>query len=513
MIDFSRRTLLAAPALLTLGARGWAAGTDHLFKLGVASGEPSPDGMVLWTRLAPSPLAPDGGMGDRRVPVRWELAADEHFTRILQKGETVAEPAWGHSVHVEPRGLAANRPYWYRFIAGGETSPVGRTRTAPAPGVVLDKLRFVFCSCQKYEPGYYAAYRHMLAEDPDLVLFLGDYIYEKGSENKDDVRKHELSEARDLPTYRQRYALYKLDPLLQAVHHAAPWVVTWDDHEVANDYDDLLDEFNGDPAEFAKRKAAAYRAYWENMPLRAFSRPAANGAMQLYRTVDWGALAQFQVLDNRQYRGPRGCQPADLIARHAEYVKLVQDCPDLHSDRTFLGRAQEKWLATALGKTRARWNVLAQQTIMSSLIRVNPADEKGPPVFSADVWAGYPMARDRILRHWAEARTSNPFAVGGDIHSFEAADMRLTPDGPPVGAEFVGGSITSLFHDPTLKLEAKRSGVRFAENEVHGYGRADLTTAHAEITFRAVADTRYENSPISDLAYFAIEDGRAGIRA
>jgi alkaline phosphatase D len=508
---FTRRSIIAAPALLTLAARGWAAGEDYPFTLGVASGEPSADGMVLWTRIAPRPRDPDGGMGSRTVPVRWELAADEHFAHIIRQGEAIAEPAWGHSIHVEPRGLAPDRPHWYRFIAGGEKSPVGRTRTAPAPGVAPDRLRFVFCSCQRYEIGYYTAYRHMLAEDPDLILFLGDYIYEGGAE-AGDIRQHGMPIAQDIPTYRQRYAVYKLDPLLQAAHLIAPWVVTWDDHEVANDYDNLLDELNSDPVAFAKRKAAAYHVYWENMPLRASARPGGDGAMRLYRTIDWGSLAQFQVIDNRQYRGPRACQPPGLIEKHVAYAKLVRDCPDLHADRTFLGRPQEKWLANMLGRTKARWNVLTQQTIMSSLIRVNPADEKGPAVFSADVWAGYPMARDRILHNWAEARTPNPFAIGGDIHSFTAADMRLRPDGPPVGAEFVGGSITSLFHDPALKFEAKRSGVRFAENEVHGYGRAELTAGRADITYRAVADTHHEDSAISDLTRFTIEAGRPGIQ-
>lgn len=512
MTLFSRRAMLAAPALLTLATRGWATGSDYPFTLGVASGEPSPDGMVLWTRLAPRPMDPDGGMGTTRVAVRWELASDEQFTTIVRHGEAIAAPEWGHSIHVEPRGLAPARTYYYRFIAGGETSPVGRTRTAPAPGAMPDRLRFAFCSCQKYETGFYAAYRHMVADDPDIIVFLGDYIYEVGSERKDDVRVHTLSEPVDLAGYRQRYALYKLDPLLQAAHHAAPWATTWDDHEVANDYAMDLDQLNGDRTIFRRRRAAAYRAYWENLPLRRFSRPAADGGMQLYRTLDWGRLAQFQILDDRQYRGARACQPPELLARHVEYTKLVPDCPDLSTDRTMLGRTQEGWLGNALGTTKARWNILAQQTILSSLKRVNPADEKGPSVFSPDVWAGYPVARDRILRRWADAKTPNPFAIGGDIHSFTAADMRLSPDGPPVGAEFVGGSISSLFHDPYLKMEAQRSGVRYAENEVRGYGRVDVTAGRADIVFRGVANARLADSGISDLARFTIENGRPGIQ-
>lgn len=509
---FRRRDILAAPAVLTLSSRVFAAAPGDPFTLGVASGDPAADGMVLWTRLAPEPFTPTGGMTAARVPVRWELAADPDFRRIVRHGTAVADPAWGHSVHVEVSGLAPARPYWYRFIAGGATSPVGRTRTAPAPGAMPAKARFCFASCQHYETGFYAAYRHMVEEEPDLILFLGDYIYESNSA-REVVRRHINPPVTDLPAYRIRYANYKSDPLLQRAHAIAPWANTWDDHEVANDYANLLDEDNGDPLAFARRRADAYRAFYEHMPLRRAARPD-GAALTLYRALDWGALAQVQIVDNRQYRDPRACQPPALLAEHKRYLSLVPDCAELHDPaRTMLGARQEAWLSDKLGRTRARWNILAQETIMSSLNRVNPQDVKGPPVYSSDVWAGYPAARDRILARWQDARTPNPFAIGGDIHSFEAADMRLSPDGPPVGAEFVGGSISSLHNDPYLKDEAARSGVRFAEYRVRGYGRIDLGGGQADITFRALADATKEDSPVSDLARFTIEAGKPGIAA
>lgn len=518
MIEFRRRDLIgagvAAPALLSLPTRLFAAAPGDPFTLGIASGEPSADGMVLWTRLAPEPYAAGGGMAARRVSVRWELATDPDFRQMLRWGVAVADPDWGHSVHVEVTGLAPGRPYWYRFIAGGVASPVGRTRTAPPRGQMVDKARFCFASCQNLETGHYGAYRHMAADEPDLILFLGDYMYE-GNPGKNRVRYHVNSEPRDLAGYRVRYANYKSDPLLQRAHAIAPWANTWDDHEVANDYDGLTDENNGDPVAFARRRAAAYRAFYEHMPLRHSARPHGD-RLTLYRTLDWGSLAQVQLIDDRQYRGPRACQPPALSAEHRKYLNLVPDCPELHDpSSTMLGGVQEKWLMERLGRTTARWNLLAQETIMSSLNRVNPADRAGPPVYSTDVWAGYTAARDRILRRWVEAATPNPMALGGDIHSFAAADMRHPdrPDGPPVGAEFVGGSISSLANDPFLEEEAARSGVRFAEHRMRGYGRVDLTASRAEITFRQMADATNPDTPASDLARFTIEAGRPGIAA
>ncbi|MET0238694.1 MAG: alkaline phosphatase D family protein [Sphingobium sp.] len=517
MFAMNRRQLLAgagvSAAILTMGARAAGLAPQGLFTLGVASGEPVSDGMVLWTRLAPAPLEGDGGMPPTAVPVRWEVATDEGFRRIAASGTARAQPEWGHSVHVEVSGLQPARPYWYRFIANGETSPIGRTRTAPARDAAVERLRLCFASCQKYEAGFYAAWRHVAAEEPDLILFLGDYIYEGAPSAKDAVRLHKNPEPMDLAGYRVRYATYKLDPQLQAAHHAAPWAMTWDDHEVANDYADASDERNSDPATFLRRRAAAYRAYFEHLPLRPSMRPVGPD-MKIYRTLDWGRLAQFQIVDDRQYRGARACQPPGSVEAHKKIASLVDPCPNLGDPaRTMLGADQDRWLMDRLVSSKARWNILAQQTIMHQQLRTGPAAPDAPPKVPADTWTGYPAARDRIFRRWAEANTSNPLALGGDIHAFAAADLHHPdrPNDPPVASEFVGGSISSLFHDASFKPLARSNGLAFAENEVRGYGRMDVTPQGAAITFRGLADALREDSGVSDLARFSVEAGRPGL--
>lgn len=512
-LAYSRRAAiggaLAAGSLFSIGAYAATGLPRGLFPLGVASGDPEPDSVILWTRLAPQPMAPDGGMPAISVPVRWEVAEDENFVRIARSGTARAEPHWGHSLHVDANGLLPGRPYFYRFIVGGEASAVGRTRTAPARGTTVDRLRICFASCQKYEAGFYAAWHHVTAEDPDLILFLGDYIYEGAPNHKDAVRLHQNPEPIDLAGYRARYATYKLDPQLQAAHHAAPWALTWDDHEVANDYAGALDQGNGDPAKFLRRRAAAYQAYYEHQPLRV--RPPRGPDMRIYRTLDWGDLAQLQIVDDRQYKGPHACQPPGLIKAHKPYESMIGDCADLHdAGRTMLGRAQEKWLDSRLGSSRAQWNILAQQTLMrqAALRKVD-----GAPRYSADNWSGYPQARDRIFRRWVEAGTSNPLALGGDIHAFAAADIRDPdkPDGAPIAAEFVGGSITSLRQDPDFKPLAAANGLAFAENEVRGYGRLDIDSKGGVVTYRGLADARREDSAIADIARFSLEAGRPGL--
>jgi len=511
----TRRALIGggSAAILTVAARGAERLPTGLFTLGVASGDPLPDSVILWTRLAPQPLDAAGGMPPIAVPVRWQVATDERFAHIVRTGEARAEPRWGHSVHVDVRGLRPASRYFYRFLAGGETSAVGRTRTAPAAGTPVERLRLAYGSCQKYESGFYAAYRHLVADDPDFVLFLGDYIYEGAPTAKDAVRLHRNPEPMDLGGYRVRYATYKSDPLLQAAHHAAPWVLTWDDHEVANDYAAALDQNNTDPAAFLLRRAAAYQAWYEHQPVRAA--PPLGPAMRIYHTLDWGRLAQFQIVDDRQYRGARACQPPGLIEAHARYRTLIQPCPDLYAaNRTMLGDAQERWLMQALGDSRAQWNLLAQQTLMHQQGRIDADHPERGVQYSADNWSGYPAARDRIYRRWVEARTSNPVALGGDIHAFAAADVHdpAQPDAAPIAAEFVGGSITSLFHDASFKQQAAANGLVFAENEVRGYGLVDLTAKEGRVTFRGLDDARDPQSGIRDLVRFALEPGRPGIR-
>jgi alkaline phosphatase D len=510
-----KASAIGAPALLTMSARATVLATgDYPFTLGVASGEPWPDGMVLWTRLAPRPLEPHGGMPPQRTAVRWDVADDEGFTRIARSGTAFADPATAHSVHVEVSGLRPGRRYFYRFIAGGEVSPTGRTRTAPARGAPVDSLRFCFGSCQKYESGHYAAWTHVVAADPELIVFLGDYIYENAPTD-DGVRRHVNPEPFDLHGYRVRYASYKLDPLLQAAHATAPWLSTWDDHEVANDYAGALDEHNSDPATFLLRRAAAYQAYWEHMPLRAFAHPSGPSA-RLYHTLDWGTLAQFQIIDDRQYRGSRACQPPGLVEAHTQYLVNVLDCPQRHDPaRTMLGQPQENWLLDQLGTTKAQWNLLTQQTLMAPFAQIDPAHpERGADLHGADRREGYPAARERIFRRWAEAKTPNPVVLSGDIHAFAAVDIRHPdhPEGAPIAAEFVGGSITSLYHHAQFHDEARANpGFRFAENEVRGFGKVELTHGKAAVQFRGLADARDPLSKASTIASFDVEAGRAGI--
>ena len=291
----SSAALAALPAWGTAAAGGarrrvrWEADP---FQQGVASGDPDATSVVLWTRLCPRPAEHGFGMPPEVFEVRWELAENESFSRGVRRGSTVATPQLGHSVHVEVHGLRPGRHYWYRFAADGAQSPVGRTRTLPAPDSMPGELRFAFASCQHFEDGLFTAYDAMRRDQPDLVIHLGDYIYEgPGQEKK--VRRHNGPAKRSIETldeYRQRHALYRSDPSLQAMHRDCPWLVTWDDHEVENDYAGAISEKKGfDPAAFLVRRAAAYQAYYEAMPLRASSLPR-GPHMDLYRSASFGRL-------------------------------------------------------------------------------------------------------------------------------------------------------------------------------------------------------------------------------
>jgi alkaline phosphatase D len=300
-------THLTAP--LVRRAFGQSAPTSDPFTLGVASGYPLPTGVVLWTRLAPAPLVPGGGMPREAVAVEWEVASDERMSRIVQHGAVTAVPEWAHAVHVEVEGLEPGRWYWYRFRAGRAVSPVGRTRTAPAADSVPDRLRFAYASCQHYEQGYFVAYRLMRADDLDLIVFLGDYIYESTT-SRPRVRQHGAPECHTLDDYRIRYALYKTDRDLQAAHAACPWIVTWDDHEVSNDYANDRGQVLNGREWFLARRAAAYQAYYEHMPLRRQMVPF-GPHMRLYHRLAFGGLVQFHLLDDRQYRAHQPCTPPE----------------------------------------------------------------------------------------------------------------------------------------------------------------------------------------------------------
>jgi len=478
------------------------------FTLGVASGYPQPDGIVLWTRLAPDPLA-GGGMPKTAVAVDWEVAADDAFRRIVQRGREVAEPGFAHSVHAEVRGLEPSRWYWYRFRAGREISAIGRTRTSPSHDAEAERLRFAFASCQQYEQGYFVAYRHMAAEDLDLVIHLGDYIYES-SWGRNHVRAHGADEPVTLNEYRNRYALYKGDADLQAAHAAFPWLVTWDDHEVQNDYADDRSQ-NLDPRNlFLLRRAAAYQAYYEHMPLPSGMRPR-GPALHLYTRSTFGRLAEFSVLDTRQYRSHQVCPRR---GRGGSNVVDAEFCRErLDPNLTMLGAAQEQWLREGLAASRARWNVIAQQTMMAQADR-KPGDGQS---FWTDGWDGYPRARQRLLRFIAERRIANPVVISGDVHMAVVADLKTDFDdarAPVVATEFVGTSITSqgMSQKRIDAIAAENPHIKFANSLRRGYTTIELSAKRCTTHFRAVYSVSDPRSNIRDLAAFTVETGKPGAR-
>lgn len=507
----ARRRLLQAgasslllPACATRRARPAPSFASDPFSLGVASGEPQADGFVIWTRLAPDPLADEsgaGGMAPEAVDVEWLVAEDEHMRKPVREGIALAEAAWAHSVHVEVEGLKPDRPYWYAFRVGPWQSKIGRARTTPKLGAAVAGLRLAFASCQHFETGYYAAYRHLVADNPDLILHLGDYLYE-GSSNL-PVRRHEAPrEPRTLADYRRRHACYKRDPDLQAAHAQAPWLMTWDDHEVDNDYAGLHGSEASESAEiFAARRAAAYRAYWEHMPLRLRARPSALD-MPLFTVCDYGALLRIQMLDTRQYRSDQPCGNAERLGG-----QVVANCAErIEPARQMLGPAQEQWLLHGLDQSRAQWNVMAQSLLMA------PLDQRPGPgeAHWSDGWDGYPAARERILNFIAQRRPSNPVVLGGDIHSFWATE--LSASGVPVASEFVGSSISSpgISHEAITAMRPDNPHVKFCDARFRGYVRCDISPAGWRTDFRALADVRDPASAVSTLASFQVEIGRPG---
>ncbi len=475
------------------------------FSLGIASGYPTPEGVVLWTRLAPEPHA-GGGMPQAAVEVAWEIAADEAFRKIVRRGTEIAMPRWAHSVHAEVAGLAPAHSYFYRFHAGGVTSPTGRTRTAPASSAAAERMRFAFGSCQQFEQGYYTAYRHMAQEDLDLVVHLGDYIYES-SWGRDHVRKHDAGEPVTLEEYRNRYALYKGDPDLQAAHAAFPWLSTWDDHEVQNDYANDRSQHLDARDEFLRRRAAAYQAYYEHMPLPPRMQPRGPDAM-IYTRLQFGRLAVFHVLDDRQYRSYQVCARP---GRGGSNVIRSDDCPErLDPKLTLLGQEQEQWLHEGLAAGVARWNVIAQQTLMA---QVDRAMGKGQS-FWTDGWDGYPKARERLLGFIEDKSVTNPVVLSGDVHTFAVADLKVDfdrPGLPVVATEFGGGSITSQgpSQKQTQAWQAENPHVIYANGTRHGYIAMELTAKRCTARMRAVNE-KEPNSPVHTLAAWTAEDGRPG---
>ncbi len=491
------------------------------FTLGVASGDPTPESVILWTRLAPTPLE-GGAMPDVGFEVTWEISNDDSFDTIVSSGTERAVPGLAHSVHVDGTGLDPDTWYSYRFRLGQYTSTVGRTRTLPAPNAQTSSLRFGFSSCQNWEAGFYAAHRHLAGEELDLMIWLGDYIYENGPtgspiESADgEPRRHNSPEITDLAGYRNRYALYKTDPDLQLHHATRPWLITWDDHEVENDYAAATSE-KADPVDqFLARRAAAYQAWYEHMPVRLD--PPAGPDYKIYRDFVWGDLAQFFVLDGRQYRGD---QPTDgqIVAipgfEDGELPVRTLGPTALDPEHRYLGREQETWMRDGVNNSDQTWKVLAQQVFMHGM---NIFPGQNSPVTVTDSWDGYFANRQEILQGFVDDGVENLVVLTGDFHSATVGDLRADPydlSAPVVGTEFMATSISSSFpqagSDAAPLILAFNPQIKFLDPE-KGYTVCEVTPSTWTATFRSLANARDVDSAISTVATFIVDSGTAGAR-
>ncbi|HCT77280.1 MAG TPA: alkaline phosphatase [Micromonosporaceae bacterium] len=473
------------------------------FKLGVASGEPAPDGMVLWTRLAPSPLNADGqgGMPNADVTVEWQVSTNDRFTSLAASGSVPARFADAHSVHVEVAGLAPDFDYFYRFRAQGHISPVGRTRTAPAFGTVGRDLLMAMTSCAHYESGYFTAYRRLAEDRPGLVLQLGDYIYEDAA-TAGSVREHLGAEIVSLADYRRRYAQYKSDPDLQAAHAAAPWLVVPDDHEVENNYATMVRADNSPAltaAQWTARRTAAYRAYWENMPLRNAQKYNGN-SIPLYRRVRWGTLATFHMLDTRQFRSDQACGDGWKVCADADLAS-----------RSVTGAAQESWLLDGLGQRLGTWDILGQQIFFARRFDAAGAS-------SMDAWDGYRASRNRIQQGWVARGVRNPVVLTGDVHRSWGNNLKAdyaNPNSATIGTELVTTSISSGGNgsgSTTIPDVATNPHLKFYSDR-RGYVRTTISPTQIRADFRTVASVTEHGAPASTLKSFVIQEGLPGLQA
>jgi len=491
------------------------------FQLGVASGDPSADGFVIWTRLAPEPFD-TAYLGQTIFEVAWEVAEDSGFSRISKQGTAWARPHLAHSLRAEVAGLAPGREYFYRFRLGRYESPAGRALTCPAADASPEMLRFAFASCAHYEQGFFSAYRAMADDRLDLILHLGDYIYEEAWGDR-RVRQFEPLEAVTLDDYRRRYTQYRTDPDLQAAHAACPWLVTWDDHEVDNDYVGLTSEHElcgGEPVRkaFHARRAAAYQAWYEHMPVRS-SRLRPEMAIQIHGATDWGRLARFYVLDTRQHRSVQVC-PAQPTAERCDLArgrKILfggagganfidpneSSCKAALADesRTVLGDAQERWLDGALTGSNAAWNLLAQNVMVMT---VAEGTVESPRHYS-DAWAGYPPARERLFSALTKHGTANPVVLTGDIHSFWVNDL-ANADGRPAGVELVTSSIATSTYDKSAVLPLN-PGAKYHDGTHNGYVRCELTREKLRADIVTITDRVDPRSSTNVAASFEVRSG------
>lgn len=517
-----RRKLMAAAGGLVLFSgvtrygRAWAAPklAGYPFTLGVASGDPWPDGFVIWTRLALEPLGEHGGMPMAVVPVRWEVSEDERFDRIVRSGEALARPELGHSVHVEVDGLLPHRHYWYRFfIEGAEASPTGMVRTAPAAGDLPDRIRLAVAGCQHFAGGWFSAWRH-LGREPDLdaVFHYGDYIYDHPAGPRSDKirdaggkvvdRRHLGGETYSLDDYRRRYAQYKTDPDLQAAHLVAAFITSFDDHEIENDWASVYDQNGTAPEIFALRRFSAMQAWYENMPVRKAQFPRPDG-LTMYRRLDFGRLFRMHVLDTRSYRDDQLCSKVNQ-----------KNCRAVDSaEATILGANQEAWLSRGLSND-GRWNLLAQQVFVMPLGANKP---NGAIVRnSLDKWDGYPAARARLIKAITERKLTNVVVASGDAHLHAVGRVPLRDDeldGPAAATEFLGSSITSGGDGaPTIAGDEQRMANNphlALLNHQRGYLSFDIGPKEWHTDVKVIDRVTIPEGKLSRLARFVVTPDKA----
>ncbi len=488
----------------TAAERNWKTSP---FQLGVASGSPRHDSVVIWTRLLINDADRQAGDGDA-VAGRFEVYADESLRRLVTRGEWRTDASRGHSVHVTLTGLLPARSYWYRFVCGDAVSTVGRTQTAPTPDADVGRFRLALASCQHYEHGTYVAHRDLSQQDIDLVVFVGDYIYES-SNPRNRVRAHRGPEPKNLGAYRDHYALYKSDPDLQASHAAHPWVLMWDDHEVVNDYANQTDPAYTDPAVFLARRAAAYQAFFEHQPLRLGPDPDSpyKASMRLHHHLPWGRLADLWTLDCRQYRDPQACpDPGKGGGR------VVLQCAELaQPQRSMLGAEQEQWLYQGLTQSRRQWKLLAQSTLIGSSRVETPM---GKTTYT-DGWDGYPLARRRLMNCIAENQISDVVTLGGDVHMNVAGLLRQEPNDtnfPVIASEFVTTSISSRGRSESLISAVRNSNpdLLHARTDERGYTLCEFTPKQCLTEFRTTPSPAGIRDTFRVQARYGVETGRPG---
>ena len=513
--DMIRRDLLKNVYVATVlmpSASAWAQVKldKNPFALGIASGCPTHDSIVLWTRLLDDGVF-SSNLPNQDIPVKWEVALDSQFGNIIKSGFTNAVAALAHSVHVEVTDLPANTWFHYRFSVGGHTSRVGKTRTFSAPSTTdLELMKVAFASCQHFERGYFSAYTHMAKENPDLVVFLGDYIYEYAP-GRTGVRSHSGNWCLSLNDYRKRYAQYKSEPELQDIHAACPWITTWDDHEVQNDYAGLNPGSFGPYTDFRKRRASAYQAYYEHMPLRAsvliegLAGLDKGAEMRIYGNYRYGNVVNLSVLDTRQYRDVQACTPS---GKTGSDVIDPDGCESLASEsRSMLGMQQEEWLMKQLEDSADQtWTVIVQSTLFGARIYKTA---EGVRIWN-DGWDGYPATRKRILDGFLKNKVSNPVIFGGDVHENWVGYIKedyANSRSKVLGFEFCGTSITSDDGKNTTARQRNNPHFIYSEGLRRGYSIAEFTKDKLIVSLRAVLDHRVKNSDIETLVTFTMTKG------